>query len=81
MIADLPTYDSLGFISPSTIPQPEEDDDFEEPIDEQARQEEEDARLARQLLEREQQEQARRVRPSLLYGCAIITSSFSVLNW
>lgn len=54
---DLPTYDSLGI---SHIV-PESDSDIEEPVDEQARQEEEDARLARQLMEREQQEEARRV--------------------
>lgn len=56
-MVDLPSYDSLGITSSIT----QSDSDFEEPVDEQARQEEEDARLARELMEREQQEDARRV--------------------
>ncbi len=59
-MADLPTYDSISFIG-SRHQQQEEEDYFEEPVDETARQEEEDARLARELMEKEQELEAKRV--------------------
>lgn len=58
---ELPTYESLGFSMPPLPTQQQNEEEEEEFVDEAARLEEEDARLARELMEREQREAERRV--------------------
>ena len=55
----LPSYESLGFSLPPPPPAPPTEE--EEFVDEAARQEDEDARIARELLEREEREAQKRV--------------------